>query len=62
MITKLDLKEQMFCYYYAKLQNVKEAALKAGYSKHNAERQGDKLLQRKEIVSHIKKLSQQQKT
>lgn len=62
MNAKLNFKEQMFCYYYAKLQNVKEAACKAGYPKRNAERQGDKLLQRKEIISHIKKLTQQQKT
>lgn len=59
MPTKLKPKEQLFCYYYARLRNSKEAAIKAGFSPLIAEHSGDSLLQRKSISDCIKELSRQ---
>lgn len=52
------LKEKLFCYYYSKFQNHKEAAIKAGYDKSKADVIGIKLLLRKEIREEIKKMIQ----
>jgi len=59
MISKLKQKEQLFCYYYAKLQNCKESAIKAGYGVFSAEKQGDRLLQRADIAKAIKTFQQE---
>lgn len=56
MANKLKQKEQLFCYYYSKLQNSKESAIKAGYGVSSAEKQGDRLLQRADIAKAIKVL------
>lgn len=60
MVNKLKTKEQLFCFYYAKLQNSKEAAIKSGFSPLVAESHGDRLLQRKEITDAIHQLCKQQ--
>lgn len=60
MASKLKPKEQLFCFYYAKLQNSKEAAIKSGFSSFAPEMQGDKLLQRKDISDEINRLCRQQ--
>lgn len=59
MQKKLLLKEKLFCYYYLKLQNYKEAAIKADYKHILAESIGAKLLQKKEILDYIKLLKGQ---
>lgn len=60
MASKLKPKEQLFCFYYAKLQNSKEAAIKAGFPPMVAELQGDRLLQRKDITDEFHHLCKQQ--
>lgn len=57
---KLRPKEQLFCFYYAKLQNSKEAALKAGFSPLTAELQGDRLLQQDNIQAYIREIAKEQ--
>lgn len=59
MPTKLKPKEQLFCFYFARLRNSKEAAIKAGFPPLIAEHSGDNLLQRKSIVDCVKELSRQ---
>lgn len=60
MQKKLLLKEKLFCYYYIKLQNYKEAAIKAEYKPILAESVGAKLLQKKEILDYIKILKNEE--
>lgn len=60
MASKLKPKEQLFCFYYAKLQNSKDAAIKSGFSTMVAELQGDRLLQRKDVADEIQRLCKQQ--
>lgn len=50
----LKEKELLFCKQFTKLQNPKEAAIKAGYSYHLAEKTASKLLLRKDIKDQIK--------
>lgn len=57
LIQKLKPKEQLFCYYYAKLRNSKEAAIKAGFNCLIAERQGDKLLMESSIITIIEQIN-----
>ncbi|MDF2567122.1 MAG: Terminase small subunit [Oscillospiraceae bacterium] len=52
---KLKQKEEFFCYYYEKLQNPKEAAIKAGYLSFVAEKTAARLLQMPHIIEHIKR-------
>ncbi|MBP0979893.1 MAG: terminase small subunit [Oscillospiraceae bacterium] len=49
----MTIKEQLFCYYYSQLQNPKEAAIKSGFNKKNAEMIGAKLLLKENIKERI---------
>lgn len=53
MQKKLPIKEKLFCFYYLKLQNPKEAASKSGYNSIFAESIATKLLQKKEVLEYI---------
>lgn len=57
MINELKPKEKLFCYYYAKLRNSKEASIKAGYSRLTAEIQGDRLLMDDTILKVVSEFS-----
>lgn len=50
---KLTKREMLFCFCYSKLQNSKEAAIKAGYLQNNAEIQSQRLLLRADINEQI---------
>ncbi|MEG0894968.1 MAG: terminase small subunit [Oscillospiraceae bacterium] len=52
----LKPKEILFCQYFVKLQNCKEAAIKAGYSPLVAERTSQNLLKSQAIQSEIGRL------
>lgn len=54
-------REKLFCYYYAKLQNPREAALKAGYPLQTADKNAAKLLARQDIAKQINKCSESEK-
>ncbi len=60
MKAKLKAKEKLFCIYYQKLRNPKEAAIKAGYNLL-PELNGTKLLERKEITDCITELEEKSK-
>lgn len=61
MQEKLNPKEKLFCFYYAELGEAKEAALKAGYPKALALKQGLKLLSKGGIRDEIRVLSEKNK-
>lgn len=50
---QLNQKEKLFCYYYQKLQNGKDAVIKAGFPALCAEARAAKLLLRVDIQSGI---------
>lgn len=52
----LKEKELLFCRYYYILQNAKEAAIKAGYSRFIAEKTAQKLLVREDIKECLDKM------
>ncbi len=56
----LKTKEKLFGYYYHKLRNVKEAAIKAGYSSFFAEKNGTRLMARNDVKEYISKLDEKQ--
>lgn len=49
----MTTKEKLFCYYFAKLQNHIEAAVKAGFDKNNLDIIGTKLLLKEDIKKQI---------
>lgn len=49
----------MFCYYLSKLENSKEAAVKAGYPPQKADAYASKLMRRPEILKAYKRFSKQ---
>ena len=53
---KLTAKEKLFCYYFSRLQNHREALLKAGYPSENSEKTAAQLLQRRDICRQIARL------
>jgi hypothetical protein len=53
----LPLKERLFCYYFVKLQNAREAAGRAGYPAATVDRVCYKLLQKEAIRTQIKALA-----
>ncbi len=57
----LRAKEKIFAYYFHKLRNVREAAIKAGYSSFFAEKNGTRLISRKDVKEYIAKLDEKQK-
>lgn len=56
MTARLKPKEELFCYYYAKLRNSMEAAIKAGFPKFTAEIYGDRLLMRDVVKKRIREI------
>lgn len=52
----MTIKEKLFCKFYFSYQNPQEAAIKAGYSKINAQKKAHKLLNKPEIQEELKKL------
>lgn len=54
---QLDSKAKLFCTYYYLLGNIREAAIKAGYSPLFAEKKGAHLLGLPEIKAEILKIS-----
>lgn len=54
-------KEEMFCYFFIRLRNSKEAAIKAGFSQIFAESTAAKLLSRADIAQHIDELVAKEK-
>ena len=57
----LSTKKKIFCYYYAKLGNVKESAIKAGYTKFSGLYEGQKILNSKEGKDYISRLCDSQR-
>lgn len=55
----LKAKEKLFCYYYLKLRNEKEAAIQSGFDKKNAQKIATRLLEDKGIISFIKKIQKE---
>lgn len=49
----MTIQENLFCYYYSRLRDVKEAAVKAGYSEDKAYVIGLKLLCKDKILDQI---------
>lgn len=57
----MTLKEKLFCKYYAKIQNHKEAAIKTGYNPNIADKTGINLLAKKNIQTNINKIINEDK-
>lgn len=57
----MNIKEKLFCYYYSKLQNHKEAAIKAGYTVSESENAGAKLLTREVVTDCINEILDEEK-
>lgn len=57
----MTLKEKLFCKYYAKIQNHKEAAIKTGYKPDIADKTGVNLLARKNIKTTINNIINEDK-
>ena len=55
----LNPKEQLFCYYFSRFQNLKEASIKAGYPSLSAEKTAAKLMGREEIKQQIREYFKQ---
>lgn len=55
---RLPVKQRLFCYYYLKLCNVREAAVKAGYFPLTALVDGMKLLAQKRVQQYLSELAQ----
>ena len=55
----LKEKEKLFCFYYCRTRNIREAAAKAGYTLF-PEKAGQKLIRDKRITTEIKKLEKLQ--
>lgn len=55
--TKLPIKARLFCYYYLKLGNIREAAVRAGYFPPVALPEGAKLLERADVRAFLEHLS-----
>lgn len=55
----LKEKEKLFCFYYCRTRNIREAAAKAGYTLF-PEKAGQKLIRDKRITAEIKKLEKLQ--
>ncbi len=55
----LKEKEKLFCFYYCRTRNIREAAAKAGYTIF-PERSGQKLIRDKRITAEIKRLDKLQ--
>lgn len=52
---KLTLKQKLFCDWYIKLANGTQAAIRAGYSEHTANRIASENLSKPDIKAYIKK-------
>ncbi|WP_052446640.1 terminase small subunit [Candidatus Soleaferrea massiliensis] len=55
--TTISAKERLFCYYFSRLQNHREALLKAGYTPEQCSRTAARLLQRRDIRRQIDQFS-----
>lgn len=53
-----ELLKKMFCFYFLKLRNVREAGIKAGFSQENAFAEGMKLLNSQSTQKSLDKLKQ----
>lgn len=60
MKNELNKKEKLFCIYYSKTRNTREAAFRAGYTLL-PERTAGKLLSKKEVIREIENLDKQRK-
>lgn len=56
----LTTKQEKFCQYYVKLNNGKQAAIKAGYSKKGAEATASQTLRLANVAKRIKELRDRQ--
>jgi phage terminase small subunit len=59
MDDKLSDMQLDFCKWYAELNNAKEAAIRAGYSKHTAAEQGSRLLTKVNIRDQVARFKEE---
>jgi len=55
---KQNLLRKLFCYYFLKLRNIREAGIKAGFSENQAFVEGMKILELPKTQSYLGKLSE----
>lgn len=56
---QLSVKQKLFCGFYHRLKNAREAAVKAGYPPNDCEQTAEKLLASREVAEYLRSLERE---